>query len=52
MISKKRKESILRILIDVDAQRLNPDEALVKIEKIYGFTADGKIASDKVLNQK
>ena len=48
MIDKKRKESVLRILTDVDAQRLKPHEALEEIEKLYGFKIENGKKLEKV----
>jgi hypothetical protein len=37
--NSQRKQTVLKILLDVDAQRLKPEEALEKIEEIY-YTQD------------
>ena len=52
MINEKRKEEILRILTDVDAQRLNPKEALIKIETLFAFLTDNKTDSEKKLHSE
>ncbi len=52
MINEKNKEAILKILTDVDAQRLNPMEALIKIETLFGPLSDKKANSDEIVQQE